>query len=109
MEVGGARGAKQLTPRHWRKLAQDNALDPDVVERIARNTAWLVLEHMDEAYGNLPFRVSDALRRQLAEANKTMQPEPPEGGQYISGEAIPTGLESPYLQGPFDGPMLHGR
>lgn len=110
MEVGGARGAKQLTPRHWRKLANDNALDPDTVERIARNTAWLVLEHMDEVYTNLPVHVSDALRRQLVEANKAIQPEPPDGGQYMAGEAhIPAALEDPYLPGPSDGPMLRGR
>lgn len=86
MEIGGARGAKQLTPRHWRKLAADNALDPDIVERIACNTVWLVLENMDRAYEDLPARMADVLRRQLAEANRGMQPEPPENRQPAMGQ-----------------------
>lgn len=106
-----ARGAEQLTPRHWRKLATDDALDPDVVERIARNTARPVLEHMDRAYEDLPARISDTLRRQLAEANRDMHPEPPEGGQYIHGRGspYPRGDGKPISPGPPDGPMLRSR
>lgn len=78
MEIGGVRGARQLTPRHWRRLAVDNRLDADKVEKIARNTAWLVLEHADEAYRDLPADMKTRLERELESANRNMEPEPPE-------------------------------
>lgn len=92
MEIGGVRGAKQLTPHHWRKLAEDNALDPDTVERIARNTAWLVLDNMDAAYANLPTRMADTLRMKVSDANTNMQPEPPEDEQPAIQEPLQTSL-----------------
>lgn len=109
MEVGGACGAKQLTPGHWRRLAMDNHLDPDTVERIARNTAWLVLEHMDEAYSELPSSIADRLREQLTEANRGMQPEHLEEGsspRTLDQSVTPDGLityDSP------DQATAHGR
>lgn len=78
MEIGGVRGAKQLTPHHWRKLAVDNNLDPDKVEETARNMAWLVLENADEAYRELPREVSSVLKQRLEEANLRIEPVKPE-------------------------------
>lgn len=74
MEIGGARGARQLTPHHWRRLAGDNGLDPDRVEETARTMAWLVLEHADEAYRGLPERMAGDLKRQLELANEHIEP-----------------------------------
>lgn len=74
MEIGGARGARQLTPHHWRRLAEDNGLDPDRVEETARTMAWLVLEHADEAYRSLPPRMAGGLKRQLELANEHIEP-----------------------------------
>lgn len=85
MEIGGARGARQLTPHHWRRLAENNGLDPDRVEETARNMAWLALEHADEAYRDLPVSIADGLRRQLESANEHI--EPFDGNaRYLGGE-----------------------
>lgn len=84
MEIGGARGARQITPHHWRRLARDNGLDPDVVEETARTVAWLVLEHADEAYRDLPERAAGDLKRQLELANERVEPLEPAEAQTES-------------------------
>ena len=90
MEIGGARGARQLTPRHWRRLAEDNGLDPDRVEETARTIAWLVLDHADEAYRDLPERMAAELRRQLELANEHIKPVEPQERQTPSPETPST-------------------
>lgn len=77
MEIGGARGARQITPHHWRRLAEDNGLNPDKVETTARTMAWLVLENADEAYRDLPPRMAGDLKRQLELANERIEPMAP--------------------------------
>lgn len=66
-----------MTPHHWRRLAEDNGLDPDRVEETARTMAWLVLEHADEAYRGLPPRMAGNLKRQLELANERIEPISP--------------------------------
>lgn len=91
MEIGGVRGARQLTPHHWRRLALDNHLDPDGVESIARNMAWLVLDRADEAYRDLPDVMASRLREQLDLANQNIMPVPP-----ASGPPCPAFYSSPH-------------
>lgn len=77
MSIGGVRGARQITPHHWRRLAEDNGLDPDRVEAIARTTAWRVLAYAPRAYEGLPDAMRSALLAELDKANERIEPEEP--------------------------------
>lgn len=79
MSIGGVRGAVQITPYHWERLAKDNDLDPERVVHIARTMAGQVLAHMDEAYRELPPEMADALREEIRKANKNVDPILPVG------------------------------
>lgn len=74
MRIGGATGAAQTTPHHWRRLAEDNGLDPDRMEEIARTTAGRVLSHAAQAYAGLPEVMRDALMTDLRKANLRVEP-----------------------------------
>lgn len=78
MSIGGARGAKQITPHHWKRLAEDNnGLDEEKVVSIARNIAWQVLANAPKAYEGLPDGVRDALLEELDKANRGIEPREP--------------------------------
>ena len=108
MKIGGARGAHQLSSPHWRRLAEDNGLDPDRVEETARNMAWLVLEHADEAYRDLPVSMADRLRRQLESANEHIEPlEPRPQGDPEKPETSPEGSMVHVVAHSRDGHAVH--
>ncbi|PST49791.1 hypothetical protein COO72_00745 [Bifidobacterium callitrichos] len=74
MSIGGAKGAVQITPHHWERLAKDNNLDPERVVQIARTVAGEVLANMDEAYRELPSEMVDVLREEIRKANRNVEP-----------------------------------
>ena len=74
MNIGGATGAAQLTPHHWRSFAVDNDLDEERVVRIARSVSGDILAHASEAYQDLPAVMRDKLLEQLKIANSRIEP-----------------------------------
>lgn len=85
MSIGGAKGAVQITPHHWERLAKDNNLDPERVVQIARTVAGEVLVNMDEAYRELPSEMVDVLREEIRKANRNVEPIYPadQGGDGV--------------------------
>ncbi|MCR1995010.1 HipA domain-containing protein [Bifidobacterium animalis] len=91
---GGVSGAANVTPGSWRKLAGEFGLDADRVELLARNTAWLVLEHAEQAYRELPPHVRDRLFHELELANKRIEPLRP----IQTADRGTAGRDAPVLQ-----------
>jgi serine/threonine-protein kinase HipA len=70
MKIGGADRAPQVSLDHWAKLARLGALDTDRVVGIAHRTARAVLEHFDQAFGDLPATPRDEVRAIVTAATR---------------------------------------
>lgn len=75
MRVGGATGAKQVTPYHWARFAQDNHLDEDKVVTIARQIAYTVTEHASAIANSLPKPIANRWLEQVQVANVNSEPK----------------------------------
>lgn len=74
MKIGGAQRASAVTPANWRKLAQQNNLDPDTVEQIATTVAKDVINNSDKAYDQVPSRIASQAKKEILKANQSMLP-----------------------------------
>ena len=74
MRIGGVAGAKDVTPRHWEKLASENDLDPERVVGQARRMAGLVLSNIEEAYSDVEPRIRDRILMLVDSANTKIDP-----------------------------------
>lgn len=75
MRVGGATGAKQITPYHWARFARDNQLDEDKVVTIARQIAYDITTHAPEIAQTLPSSIADRWLEQIQIANTNSEPK----------------------------------
>ena len=75
MRIGGATGAKQVTPYHWARLARDNQLDEDKVVTIARQIAYDITTRAPEIAQTLPSRIADRWIEQIQIANTNSEPK----------------------------------
>ena len=67
-------GARDVTPRHWEKLASENNLDPERVVGQARRMAGLVLSNIEEAYSDVEPRIRDRILMLVDSANTKIDP-----------------------------------
>lgn len=74
MRIGGVTGARDVTPRHWEKLASENNLDPERVVGQARRMAGLVLSNIEEAYSDVEPRIRDRILMLVDSANTKIDP-----------------------------------
>lgn len=74
MRIGGVTGARDVTPRHWEKLALENDLDPERVVGQARHMAGLVLSNIEEAYSDVEPRIRDRILMLVDSANTKIDP-----------------------------------
>lgn len=74
MRIGGVTGARDVTPRHWEKLALENDLDPERVVGQARRMAGLVLSNIEEAYSDVEPRIRDRILMLVDSANTKIDP-----------------------------------
>ncbi|MBS5011587.1 MAG: hypothetical protein KHZ37_05725 [Bifidobacterium longum] len=74
MRIGGVTGARDVTPRHWEKLASENNLDPERVVGQARRMAGLVLSNIEEAYSDVEPRIRDRILMLVYSANTKIDP-----------------------------------
>lgn len=75
MRIGGATGAKQVTPHHWARFAQDNHLDENKVVTIARQVAYDITTHASEIADTLPDSIADRWLKQIETANTSSAPQ----------------------------------
>ena len=74
MRIGGVTGARDVTPRHWEKLALDNGLDSARVVGQARSMAGRVLANISEAYSDVEPRIRDRIVMLVDKANAKIDP-----------------------------------
>lgn len=77
MSIGGINGAAGVSPESWRNLAKHNGLDPDRVEKIARQVAGNVLAAAPEAYKDLSPRIKDRALSIIQQENQRIEPISP--------------------------------